>query len=83
LLFRILAIWEVPAREEGGNVEVERILMEPLPPEVLRAVPHIAFSVFNLAIPNIVIWGVLILGLVVAAWARLPAIFEAGSQEER
>jgi hypothetical protein len=57
--------------------------MGPLPPEALRAVPHVAFSVFNLAIPNIVIWGVLILGLVVAAWARLPGIFEAESREER
>jgi hypothetical protein len=73
LFSRILAIWELVC-EKGGNG------MEPLPPEALRAVPHVAFSVFNLAIPNIVVWGVLILGLVVAAWARLPKIFEAGSE---
>jgi hypothetical protein len=66
-------MWELVG-EKGGNG------MEPLPPEALRAVPHVAFSVFNLAIPNIVVWGVLILGLVVAAWARLPKIFEAGSE---
>ena len=57
--------------------------MEPLPPEALRAVPHVVFSVFNLAIPNIVIWGALILGFVVAAWARLPGIIEGGSREQR
>ena len=57
--------------------------MEPLPAEAMRAVPHVSFWVFNLAIPNIIVWGVLILGFVVAAWARLPRIFEAGSREER
>jgi hypothetical protein len=49
--------------------------MEQLPPEALRAVPHIAFSIFNLAIPNIIAWATLIFIFVVAAWARLPKIF--------
>jgi hypothetical protein len=53
--------------------------MESLPPELLRAVPHIAFGVFNLAIPNIIVWGLLILGFVLACWARLPKILESGS----
>ena len=53
--------------------------MEPLPPELLPAVPHIVFGVFNLAIPNIVVWGVLILGFVLACWARLPKILEPPS----
>jgi hypothetical protein len=53
--------------------------MESLPPELLRAVPHIAFWVFNLAIPNIIVWGLLILGFVLACWARLPKILESGS----
>jgi hypothetical protein len=56
--------------------------MEPLPPELLPAVPHIVFGVFNLAIPNIVIWGVLILGFVLACWARLPRILESQSRAE-
>jgi hypothetical protein len=53
--------------------------VEPLPPELLPAVPHIVFGVFNLAIPNIVVWGVLILGFVLACWARLPKILEPPS----
>ena len=53
--------------------------MEPLAPELLRTVPHVAFSVFNLAIPNIIAWAVLISIFVVAAWARLPKIFEPES----
>jgi hypothetical protein len=56
-------------REKGGNA-VER-----LAPELLRTVPHVAFSVFNLAIPNIIAWAALIFILIVAAWARLPRIF--------
>jgi len=60
-------------REKGGNT------VEPLAPELLRTVPHVAFSVFNLAIPNIIAWAVLIFIFVVAAWARLPKIFEPGS----
>ena len=53
--------------------------MESLPPEALRVVPHIAFSIFNLAIPNIIVWAVLIFIFLVAAWARLPKIFEPES----
>ncbi|MCL5961810.1 MAG: hypothetical protein M1358_21265 [Chloroflexi bacterium] len=49
---------------------------EPLPPQMLPAVPHIAFSIFNLAIPNIIAWLTLIVVFVVAAWARLPRFFE-------
>ena len=42
----------------------------PLPPEALPAVPHIVFSFFNLAVPDLI-------ALVVAGiWARLPRFFE-------
>jgi len=54
--------------------------MEPLPPELLRAVPHIAFGIFNLAIPNIIVWLVLIFVFAVAVWARRPKIFEPESR---
>jgi hypothetical protein len=49
--------------------------MERLPPEMLPAVPHIKFLVFDLAIPNIIAWGVVIVAVAIAAWARLPKIF--------
>jgi len=60
-------------REKGGNA------VEPLAPELLRTVPHVAFSVFNLAIPNIIVWAALISIFIVAAWARLPRIFGSES----
>jgi hypothetical protein len=53
--------------------------VEPLPPELLRTVSHVTFWVFNLGIPNIIVWGVLILGFVLACWARLPKILESQS----
>lgn len=50
-----------------------------LPPEMLPAVPHVVFGVFNLAIPNIIVWLVAIGILFLAAWARLPRVFEPRS----
>jgi len=64
---------QVSLREEGGDA------VEALPPELLRTVPHVTSWVFNLAIPNIIVWGVLILGFVLACWARLPKILESQS----
>ena len=53
--------------------------MEPLPPETLPAVPHVTFSVFNLAIPNLIAWGAVIAAFIIAAWACLPKLFEPKS----
>jgi hypothetical protein len=53
--------------------------MEPLPPEMLPAVSHLRFSIFNLAVPNIIAWVVVIAVFVIAAWARLPKLFEPRS----
>lgn len=50
--------------------------MEPLPPELLPTVPHVVFGIFNLAIPNIIAWGVVLGAVLLAAWARLPKFFE-------
>jgi hypothetical protein len=44
--------------------------------QLLPAVPHIHFSIFNLAIPNLAAWGALILAFGLAAWLRLPRFFE-------
>jgi hypothetical protein len=52
-----------------------RYAMEPLPAETLPAVPHVVFLIFNLTIPNIIDWGVVIAGILLAAWGRLPRIF--------
>lgn len=53
--------------------------MEPLPPEMLPAVQRATFGIFNLAVPNIIVWLTAIVVFVVAAWARLPKIFEPTS----
>jgi hypothetical protein len=42
-------------------------------------VSHITFSIFNLAIPNIIVWLVVIVIFIVAAWARMPRFFEPES----
>lgn len=53
--------------------------MEQLPTQLLPAVPHITFGIFNLAIPNLIAWSIIIVIFFVAAWARLPKFFEATS----
>jgi hypothetical protein len=56
--------------------------MQPLPPEAMSAVPHVVFSVFDLAIPNIAVWLALIAGFGLAMWTRLPRVFEAAEASE-
>lgn len=47
-----------------------------LPTQQLLAVPHLIFGIFNLSIPNIIMWVIVIGGFFLAAWLRLPKIFE-------
>ena len=47
-----------------------------LAPELLRAVPHVTFGIFNLAIPNILAWLAVGAIFVTAVWARLPRFLE-------
>ena len=53
--------------------------MEPLPAQALPAVPHVTFSIFNLAVPNVVAWALVFAIVLVAARLRLPRLFEPGS----
>jgi len=53
--------------------------MEPLTTQSLPAVPHVVFGIFNLAIPNIVAWAVLVMVFVVSAWLRLPSFGAQGA----
>jgi hypothetical protein len=46
-----------------------------LPAQLLAAVPHITFSIFNTALPNLIVVLLLIVIFFVAAWARLPRSF--------
>jgi hypothetical protein len=53
--------------------------MNQLPTQLLPAVPHIIFGIFDLAVPNIISWGVAFVLFFIAAWARLPKLFEPNS----
>ena len=50
-----------------------------LPPDLLPAVPHVTFGIFNLAIPNIIAWLAVVVIFIGAAWLRLPRFFEPKS----
>ncbi len=47
-----------------------------IPTQQLLAVPHLIFGIFNLSIPNIIAWVIVIGGFLFASWIRLPKIFE-------
>ena len=51
--------------------------MDTLPPEALPAVPNVTFLIFNLAIPNIIMWAIVIVSFFIAAWFRLPSVFSS------
>ena len=53
--------------------------MELLPPQMLPSVPSVSFSVFHLALPNVVAWVLVVVIVLVAARTRLPKIFEPGA----
>jgi hypothetical protein len=55
--------------------------MMPLPPQLLPAVPHIDFSIFDLAVPNIIAWGALVVVFVLALLAPLPRFFEPRDED--
>ncbi|MGC8611242.1 MAG: hypothetical protein ACP5QV_05040 [Athalassotoga sp.] len=47
-----------------------------LPTQQLQAVPHLIFGIFNLSIPDLIAWVIVIGGFFFAAWLRLPKIKE-------
>jgi hypothetical protein len=50
--------------------------MEALPTQLLPVVPHIVIGIFDFAIPNIFSWVAVFAFVLLAAWIRLPGIFE-------
>lgn len=52
--------------------------MQDLTIQTLPAVPHIVFGIFNLAVPNLIIWCVAIVSFFVGCWARMPNFMERG-----
>lgn len=47
-----------------------------LPTQSLPAVSHVIFGIFNWSIPDIIAWVIVIIAFILAAWIRLPKIFE-------
>lgn len=56
--------------------------MDQLTTQSLPAVPHVVFGIFNLAIPNIMFWILVVVVFCVSAWLRLPGFIEHGSKNE-
>jgi hypothetical protein len=50
-----------------------------IPAQLLASVTHINFGIFNIALPNLIAGLLLVVIFFVAAWARLPRIFESES----
>lgn len=50
--------------------------MHALPTQLVPAVPHVTFWVFDLALPNLVAWALVDVAAVVAAFLRLPRWLE-------
>jgi hypothetical protein len=55
--------------------------MVQLPVQMLPAVQHIIFGIFNLAIPNIIAWGILVIVFILAVWSRAPHVFEPADEK--
>ncbi len=47
-----------------------------IPAQGLPPVPHLAFGIFNLAIPDIIAWMIVLIVFAISIWLRLPKFFE-------
>ncbi|BBJ28471.1 hypothetical protein [Athalassotoga saccharophila] len=56
-------------------------VIEMLPIQQLPAVPHLIFGIFNLSVPDLIVWVIVIGGFFFAAWLRLPKIFEGREKQ--
>lgn len=56
--------------------------MDKLAIATMPAVPHVVFGIFNLGIPNIVLWVAVIVVFLVGTRARMPKFMEHGRTVE-
>lgn len=56
--------------------------MEGVGSQVLPAVHHIRFLIFDWSIPNVIIGAIIIAVFFLAAWARLPKWIERGRERQ-
>ncbi|HUX50882.1 MAG TPA: hypothetical protein VMW73_08795 [Spirochaetia bacterium] len=57
--------------------------MNELATSTLPAVPHVVFGIFNLAIPNIIFWAIVIVVFALSAWFRLPGFIEHSTKDRK
>lgn len=55
--------------------------MQPLPAQMLPAVRHVNFGIFDLALPDIVAWILVFAIVLIVAGMRLPKFFEPHPRE--
>lgn len=56
--------------------------MSALTLQTLPGVPHVVFGIFNLAVPNIIFWAIVVVFFAGAAFARLPKFIEHSSKKD-
>lgn len=56
--------------------------MSSLTLQTLPAVHHVLFGIFNLAVPNIIFWAIVVVLFAASAWARLPKFIERSSKRD-
>ena len=54
-----------------------------LPTQLLPAVPHLTAGIFNIGIPNLIAWILVVVIFFAGAWVRLPRFFERAEKAER
>ena len=54
-----------------------------LPTQLLAAVTHFEYGIFNVALPNVIVILLLIAVFFGAAWLRLPHVFKSASYERK
>ena len=54
-----------------------------LPTQLLPAVPHFIAGIFNIAIPNLIAWILVVVIFFAGAWVRLPRFFERPEPTEQ
>ena len=64
------------------ELECKEFRME-LPTQLLAAVTHFEYGIFNVALPNVIAILLLIAVFFGAAWLRLPHVFESAPHERK
>lgn len=57
--------------------------MDQLPAQLLPALTHFKFLIFDISLPNLIIGVVSVVFLVLGAWLRLPRFIEHGRESDK